>query len=155
MKLAPLFATSRSLGPLILRFGVAIALFPHGAQKMLGLFGGNGFSGTMGFFTQNLHIPALFAFAAICTEFFAPIFLLLGLLTRLASLVVAIHFVTAAILGGHLANGFFMNWAGNQKGEGYEYHILMVAAVLALMVMGAGRWSLDRRIAGGAPSRIP
>ncbi len=147
MKLSPLFATSRSLGPLLLRLGLAIALFPHGAQKMLGLFGGHGFAGTMGFFTETLHIPAVFAFAAIFTEFFAPIALFLGFFTRLAALGLACLIATAAIMGGHLANGFFLNWSGTQKGEGIEYHILIVAASLALMVMGAGRWSLDRWMA--------
>ena len=147
MNLAPLFATVRSFGPLILRLGLAIVIFPHGAQKVLGLFGGHGFEGTMGFFTQTLHIPYALAVVAILTEFLAPIALFLGIFTRLASLALVIQFITAAILGGHLANGFFINWAGNQKGEGIEFHILVVTAALALMIMGAGRWAIDGWIA--------
>ncbi len=147
MNLAPFFATVRSFGPLILRIGLAIVIFPHGAQKVLGLFGGSGFAGTMEFFTQTLHIPYALALVAILTEFFAPIALFLGFFTRLAALGIVIHFITAAILGGHIANGFFINWAGNQKGEGIEYHILMVASALALMFMGAGRWALDNWMA--------
>jgi putative oxidoreductase len=143
MNLAPLFATIRSFGPLVLRLGLAAVIFPHGAQKVLGLFGGHGFEGTMGFFTQTLHVPYALALAAVLTEFFAPIALFLGFFTRLASLALVIQFVTAAILGGHLAHGFFINWTGNQKGEGIEFHILVVASALALMIMGAGRWAID------------
>ena len=147
MNLAPLFDTVRSFGPLILRLGLAIVIFPHGAQKVLGLFGGSGLAGTMGFFTQTLHIPYALALVAVLTEFFAPIALFLGFFTRLASLALVVQFVTAAILGGHLAHGFFINWAGNQKGEGIEFHILVVASALALMIMGAGRWAIDGWIA--------
>lgn len=147
MKLDRFFRTSESVGPLILRLGLAIAIFPHGAQKMLGWFGGSGFSGTMGFFTGMLHVPAVFAFLAICTEFFAPIALFLGFFTRLAGLALACQFVVAAILGGHWANGFFANWTGTQKGEGIEYHLLVLTMALALLVMGGGKWAIDSWIA--------
>ena len=147
MKLSCFFKSTDSVGPLILRLGLAITLFPHGAQKMLGWYGGNGFSGTMGFFTGTLHIPMALAFLAIVIEFCGPIALLLGFCTRLAGLAIAAHITVAAILGGHLANGFFMNWFGNQKGEGYEYHILMGTIGLALLFLGSGRCSLDRLIA--------
>ncbi|MEI6350727.1 MAG: DoxX family protein [Verrucomicrobiota bacterium] len=155
MKLACLFSTSNSIGPAILRLGLAAALFPHGAQKMLGWFGGHGFGGTMGFFTGTLHIPAFFAFLAMLTEFGAPIALFFGVFTRLAGLAIAVHITVAAILGGHIYNGFFMNWYGNQKGEGFEYHILMATIGLALVVLGAGCCALDRLIAralGGSAS---
>jgi putative oxidoreductase len=147
MNLAPFFSSVESFGPLILRLGLAMVIFPHGAQKVLGLFGGNGFAATMGFFTQTLHLPYALALVAVLTEFFAPIALFLGFFTRLAALTLAIQFVTAAILGGHIANGFFVNWTGNQKGEGIEYHILVVTAALSLLIMGAGRWAIDGWIA--------
>ena len=147
MKLACFFKTIPSIGPVLLRLGLAAVLFPHGAQKVLGWFGGYGFGGTMNFFTGTLHIPALFAFLAILTEFAAPIALGLGLFTRLAGLAIAVHITVAAILGGHFHNGFFMNWFGNQKGEGFEYHILMATIGLALVVLGGGRCALDTLIA--------
>lgn len=153
MKLARFFETMDSLGPVVLRLGLAVVLFPHGAQKVLGLWGGHGFTGTMGFFTGTLHIPAALALLAIMTEFLGPIALVLGLFTRLAALAVGIQFVAAAILGGHIYNSFFMNWTGTQKGEGFEYHILMVTIALALLVLGGGKWALDSVIARGINSR--
>ena len=147
MKLACFFSTTKSIGPLILRIGLAAAMFPHGAQKMLGWFGGHGFSGTMGFFTGTLHVPAALAFLAILTEFAGPIALFLGFFTRLAGLAIAVHITVAAILGGHIYNGFFMNWYGNQKGEGFEYHVLMATIGLGLLFLGAGRCALDPLIA--------
>ena len=136
-------AFCQNLGQLLLRLGLAVALFPHGAQKMLGIWGGTGFSATLSTFTEQMHVPWLLALAAILLEFFAPIALVLGLLTRLAGLAIATHIVTAAFLGGHVANGFFMNWFGNQKGEGFEYHILMATLGLGLALLGSGKWSLD------------
>jgi putative oxidoreductase len=149
-----LFCTYDSFGPLVMRLGLAAALFPHGAQKVLGWFGGNGFEGTMNFFTGTMHIPALFAFFAIATEFAAPIALVLGLFTRLAGLVIAIHITVAAILGGHYMNGFFMNWMGSQKGEGVEYHLLMATLGLGLFFLGGGKWSLDALIARTLPRGV-
>ena len=147
MKTHRFFETIDSFGPLLLRLGLAVVLFPHGAQKVLGWWGGHGLAGTMAFFTQAMHIPAVFAALAIATEFLAPIALLLGFCTRLAGLVVAVHFIVAAILGGHIFNGFFMNWSGDQKGEGFEYHLLMLTLGLGLAVLGGGKWAVDREIA--------
>jgi len=148
MKLTRFFETIDSLGPVVLRLGLALVLFPHGAQKVLGWWGGHGFSGTMGFFTGVLHIPAALALLVIATEFLGPIALVFGFFTRLAALAIGVNFVVAAILGGHVANGFFMNWnkiAG--QGEGFEYHILMVTIALALLILGGGKCALDSVIA--------
>jgi len=147
MKFDHLFATRLSVGPTILRIGLAATMFPHGAQKALGWFGGYGFSGTMGNFTGSMHIPAALAILAIATEFLAPIALFFGLFTRFAGLALAVNITVAAILGGHLANGFFMNWFGNQKGEGVEYHLLMATIGLALFFLGGGRLALDSVVA--------
>ena len=156
MKLPRFFETVNSFGPTVMRLGLAVAMFPHGAQKVLGLWGGQGFSGTMGFFTSVLHIPAALAFLAIATEFAAPIAFFFGFFTRLAALALAVHITVAAILGGHIANGFFMNWMGNQKGEGYEYHLLMATLALGLVFLGGGTCALDTLIArmlDGSPRR--
>jgi putative oxidoreductase len=80
-----LFATDDSAATVILRLVLGIVFFAHGAQKMFGWFGGLGFSGTMGFFTGTMHIPAPFAFLAIAAEFFGGLGLVLGLLTRIAA----------------------------------------------------------------------
>ncbi|MDB6067927.1 MAG: conserved rane protein of unknown function [Pedosphaera sp.] len=131
---------------LLLRLALGVVMFPHGAQKLLGWFGGYGFSGTMNFFTSTMHIPAPLAFLAIMTEFFGALALIAGLFTRVAALAVAIEMLVAVVTT-HLANGFFMNWFGNQKGEGFEYHILAIAISLALVISGAGALSADAAIA--------
>ena len=141
------FETNDSYGPLIGRLVLAAAIFPHGAQKVLGWFGGHGFSGTMQFFTETMHIPAPFAFLAILAEFAAPIALAFGLLARLSAFGIGVNIVTAAVLGGHWQNGFFMNWFGNQKGEGVEYHLLMAGLAAVLVVQGAGRFAVDSLVA--------
>jgi len=93
---------------------------------MLGWFGGYGFTGTMGFFTGMMHIPALFAFLAIAAEFFGGLGLIFGFLTRIAALGIFSNMVVAITLV-HYQYGLFMNWSGTQKGEGYEYHLLVLA----------------------------
>src|ERR1035437_4925095 len=129
-----------------LRLVLGVVFFVHGSQKMLGSFGGYGFKGTMGFFTQMMHIPAPFAFLAIAAEFFGGLGLIVGLLTRIAAFGITVNMLMA-ILTVHLANGFFMYWTGQQKGEGFEYHLLVLAMTVALMIRGAGAFSLDRAIA--------
>jgi putative oxidoreductase len=141
-----LTATENSAAVAILRVVLGIVFFAHGAQKMLGWFGGSGFSGTMGFFANNLHIPAAFAFLAIAAEFFGGLGLIVGLLTRIAAFGIAVNMVVA-ILTVHLHFGFFMNWMGAQKGEGFEYHLLVLAMTLLLMIKGGGAASVDRAIA--------
>jgi putative oxidoreductase len=141
-----LFATDDSAAIAILRLMLGVVFFAHGAQKMLGWFGGNGFSGTMNFFTASMHIPAPFAFLAISAEFFGGLGLLLGFLTRIAAFGIAVNMLVA-IAAVHGANGFFMNWTGSQKGEGFEYHLLVLAITAFLMVSGAGAYSIDRAIA--------
>ena len=113
----------------ILRVVAGIVFFAHGSQKMLGWFGGYGFSGTMGFFTHQLGIPAPFAFLAICAEFFGGLGLIVGFLGRIAAFGIMCNMIVAVMMI-HRHNGLFMNWFGNQKGEGYEYHLLAIAAML-------------------------
>ena len=129
----------------LLRVVLAIVVFPHGAQKMLGWFGGFGPSGTLGFLTTQMHIPYAIALLVFVGEFFAPIALFFGFLGRLSALAIAIDFTTVA-LKAHVQNGFFMNWGGQQRGEGYEFFILAVGIAVALVVRGSGAWSVDRLI---------
>jgi putative oxidoreductase len=146
-----LFATDDNTATVILRLVLGVVFFAHGAQKMLGWFGGFGFSGTMGFFTGTMHIPAPLAFLAIAAEFFGSLGLILGFLTRIAALGIATNMVVA-IATVHSAVGFFMNWNGAQKGEGYEMHLLVLAMTAFLIIRGAGAFSIDRAIATAAPS---
>jgi putative oxidoreductase len=129
----------------IIRLVLGVIFFAHGAQKVLGWFGGYGFTGTMGFFTQGMHIPAPFAFLAICAEFLGGIGLLLGLLGRVAAFGITCNMLVAVAMV-HRHFGFFVNWSGNQKGEGFEYHLLTIAIALAIMIKGSGAFSIDRAL---------
>jgi len=140
--LQTLFKTNDSVSSLIARLALGLVMFPHGAQKALGWFGGYGFSGTMGFFTVQLHISPLFAFPAIAAEFAGSIGLITGCLSRVAGFGIAVEMVVAIILV-HGANGFFMNWYGNQKGEGFEYHLLTLGLAVGVILAGSGKWSID------------
>lgn len=138
-----LINTDDNIASLILRVLLGVVFFPHGAQKLLGWFGGHGFSGTMGFFTETMGIPAIFAFLAIMAESLGAVALITGFLTRITAFGIA-SVMVVAIFMVHLQNGFFMNWSGNQQGEGFEYHILAIAIALVLIVKGGGKWSVDK-----------
>jgi len=138
-----LIATDNDIATTVLRLVLGVIFFAHGAQKTFGWFGGYGFTGTMGFFTGVLHIPAVFAFLAIAAEFLGGLGLMAGLLTRVASFGVFCNMIVAVALV-HSRFGFWMNWTGAQKGEGYEYHLLLMAASAFLMIRGAGAASVDR-----------
>jgi putative oxidoreductase len=131
----------------IARVALGVVMFPHGAQKVLGWFGGYGFSGSMGFFTGTLGVPWIFALLAIVAEFAGSLGLITGLLSRIAAFGIAVNMIVAVIMI-HCHVGFFMNWFGAQKGEGYEYHILAIALALIVMFRGAGSYSLDKAIWG-------
>jgi putative oxidoreductase len=140
------FKTDESWAPVVLRVMLAAVMFPHGAQKLLGWFGGHGFEGTLGFFTHQMGLPWIVAFLVIIGESLGSLALAAGLLTRFtaASFIVI---MIGAIVTSHLPHGFFMNWFGQQQGEGFEYHLLVIGMSAALVLTGAGAWSLDRVIA--------
>jgi putative oxidoreductase len=140
--------TNNSASLAIVRLGLGLVMFPHGAQKMLGWFGGGGFNGTMGFFA-HMGVPAPLAFLAIAAEFFGSLGLILGFLSRVASFGVLCNMMVAICMV-HAGNGFFMNWTGKQPGEGFEYHILAIAISLAILVGGAGACSVDRVLSRAA-----
>ena len=139
--LQSLVATGDSFAPLFLRVALGVMMFPHGAQKLLGWFGGYGFTGSMGYFTGTVGTPWAVGLLVILGEFFGSLLLIAGLGTRFAAASLVLIMLGAAWqLRG---NGFFMNWFGNQKGEGVELFLLAVGIGLALVVTGAGKWSLD------------
>jgi len=123
--------------------GVVLA---HGVQKLFGWFGGYGYAGTMGWFTGTMHVPAPLAVLVILSDSLGAVALILGLGTRLSA------FGTAAVMTGaifllHLPNGFYMNWAGTQKGEGFEFHLLALALAIPLIIQGGGKYALDSWLA--------
>jgi putative oxidoreductase len=140
-----LFRTEDSLSLLLVRLPLGIVMLAHGLQKTLGLFGGPGFSGTMGMFTSQ-GMPALLAFLVILSESLGSLGLIVGFLTRVAAFGCA-SVMLGAIGMVHWQNGFFMNWFGKQPGEGFEYHLLVLGMALALLIGGGGRASVDRSLA--------
>jgi|SRR6516162_6670754 putative oxidoreductase len=148
-----LLTTENDGATTLLRLALGVIFFAHGAQKMLGWFGGYGFSGTMGFLTGALHIPAPLAFLAIAAEFFGSMGLLIGFLTRIAGLGILTNMLVA-IATVHQRFGFFMNWTGLQKGEGFEFHLLVLAIAVYLIIRGAGALSVDRLLSSPANSKV-
>ncbi len=137
-----LFRTNNDWTGLVIRLTIGLILFPHGAQKLLGMFGGYGFKGTMGFFTETMNLPWIIGFLVIMIEFLGSISLIIGLGTKIWSML-TILLMVGIIYTSHLQNGFFMNWFGNLKGEGYEFHLLVIGLSLAAFINGAGKYSID------------
>lgn len=139
------FATTDEISPLILRVTLGGVMLPHGLQKTLGWFGGNGFENTLTFFTDKMDIPQLAALLVIGAESFGALGLIFGCATRLGALGIA-AVMSGAVVMVHWPHGFFMNWHGQQAGEGFEFHLLAIAMALVLMIKGGGIWSVDRNI---------
>jgi len=141
----PVIKTNKDYALLFLRIMLAIVIFPHGAQKLLGWFGGYGFGGTMQYFTTTREMPWLVGFLVILIEFFVPLALLSGLATHFCSAALAV--VMAAIILTTFRTYFFMDWFGNQHTEGAEYFLLTIGMSVTLVLAGPGRISLDARLA--------
>jgi putative oxidoreductase len=139
-----LLATNNDVLPLILRLTLGLVMFPHGAQKLLGWFGGGGFSATMQGMT-GMGLPALIVFLVIIAEFFGALGLITGFLTRFSAFGIA-TVMLGAVVTVHAKVGFFMNWSGQQQGEGFEYHLLVIGIAIALMIRGGGLFSADRAL---------
>ncbi len=137
-----IFSTNNDWTGLVTRLTIGLIMFPHGAQKVFGWFGGPGFTNEMGFFTDTLHLPWLIAFLVIVTEFLGAVSLIIGFASRFWSIATIILFI-GIIFIAHTDNGFFMNWFGNQKGEGYEYHLLVIGLSIATLINGSGKYSVD------------
>ncbi|MDB4933616.1 MAG: hypothetical protein JWP87_588 [Labilithrix sp.] len=140
-----LVATDGRAPGAIARLALGIVMFPHGAQKMLGWFGGNGFSGTYDYFTTVGGLPGVIAGAVIIAEFFASIMLILGAFTRIGAGAI-LGIMLGAIFAVHAPNGFWMNWTGLQAGEGFEYHLLAIGLALIAIIAGGGAISVDRAL---------
>ena len=140
-----LLATDNSVSLLVLRVALGVVILPHGLQKVFGWFGGWGLEGTLGWFA-SIGIPTFLGILAIAADFAGALALIAGVGTRIAAFGIGVNMLVATLVV-HRPNGFFMNWAGNQAGEGYEFHILAAAMSLVLILGGAGRWSLDRAFA--------
>ncbi len=144
-----LFKTDSGIAGLLLRVLLAVAIFPHGAQKAVGWFGGFGVSGTLGYF-KSLGIPTAIGVLGIAAEFLGPMLLVVGLGTRVAAFAIACMMIGAAWLV-HRPYGYFINWFGQHPlgKEGWEYQLLALGVAVVLMVIGGGTWSLDGLLTRG------
>ncbi|TMA95370.1 MAG: DoxX family protein [Deltaproteobacteria bacterium] len=143
--IAELLATDEDWVLTVARIILGMALFAHGAQKLLGWFGGHGLSATLRTFRDQLGIPTPLTYLAIAAEFFGGLGLIVGLFSRIAAMSIAITMVVAMVTV-HLKYGFFMNWFGDKQGHGIEYHLLAIALAVIVVVHGAGAFSLDRAL---------
>ena len=147
-----LFNTSDSWTMVVLRVVLGLVVFPHGAQKLLGWFGGYGFSGSMNYFTNTVGLPWIIGFLVIILEFFGALALIAGVTTRILA---AFYIVIAIgiIFTSSIQYGFFMNWFGNQGGEGYEYFLLWIGIAIVLLFNGGGKYSFDKLLSERNESR--
>jgi len=139
-----------SWSTLVIRVVLGIIFFAHGAQKVLGWFGGYGLKGTVGYLTST-GLPVPIAYLVCFFEFLGGIGLVLGLVTRLDALAIAIVMI-GAIVKVHWQHGFFLNWSLTPgKGHGYEANLAFLAMAVACLIAGGGMLSLDRLITPMAP----
>jgi putative oxidoreductase len=145
MMIQLLFGTQNDWSGFILRITVGVVMLPHGAQKLFGWFGGYGFSATMDFFTKSMKLPWIISVLIILIELFGAIGLILGFASKVWAFVLIVIMI-GAVYTTNVKNGFFMNWFGNQSGEGYEYHLLIIGICIAIMLIGSGKYSFDNLI---------
>jgi putative oxidoreductase len=136
----------------ILRLMLGVVFIAHGSQKMLGAFGGPGFAEALTSF-EALGIPRTLGVLAIAAEFFGGIALIVGFLGRVAALGVMTNMIVAIAMV-HRPFGFFMNWHGTQAGEGYEYHLLVIAIALSVVIRGSGAFSADLTLTRNMAPRV-
>jgi putative oxidoreductase len=142
-----LLHTDDSAAQLWVRLALGVVMLPHGAQKLLGWFGGPGWNQTIEIFA-GLGFPPWSSALLILLESVGALLLIVGFLTR----IMAAGFLTSisiCMLMNHVRNGFFMNWYGNQQGEGFEYHLLVIGIAIALLIKGGGKFSVDRALSLG------
>ena len=143
-----LLRTDASPAQLFIRLALGVVMFPHGAQKVLGWFGGPGITKTIQAFAA-MGFPAWSVVALMVVESLGAVLLFFGFLTRVWAVGIG-AVITICMFLNHVQHGFFMNWFGQQKGEGYEYHLLVIGICVALLIKGGGALSVDRKLSSGS-----
>jgi putative oxidoreductase len=137
-----ILATNSDWVPTLARIVLGIIFFAHGTRKVFGWFGGPGLRKTLHHLTASLGLPTIIAVAAVGAEFGGGVALILGLLARISALSIVVAML-AAIVMVHGKYGLFMNWFGDRKGHGIEYHLLAIALAIVIIAQGAGAFSFD------------
>jgi putative oxidoreductase len=143
--LLDLFSTNPDWLQTLIRITLGVVFFAHGSQKVLGWFGGQGLKETMRTMHEFLGLPTPLALLAVAAEFLGGLGLMVGLLSRIAAIGIVV-IMLVAIFMVHGRNGLFLNWLGDRKGHGYEYHVLAIALAAEIVVRGSGAASLDRLV---------
>ncbi len=134
--LQKILKTDNNFAGTLLRIGLAITILPHGYQYL------NDFSNILDILETHYGLPNFIGFLVILIESFVALFLLFGVFTRVSALLLGIVLLGAGYF--HLDQGFFINWFGTQTGEGYQFHLLYVLAAAASVIIGGGKFSVDR-----------
>lgn len=145
-----LIQTQQDWSGLIARVVLGLVILPHGAQHLLGWFGGYGFSGTMNYFTETRHLPWIIAFLTIAIEFVGSLSLVAGFGSRIMAFAMIV-LMLGIVFSTHWQHGFFMDWYGKNPEpfyEGFEYHLLAIGLGLVVLVSGGGKWSVDGLLHG-------
>src|SRR5208282_223925 len=141
--LLQILATDSSWVPTLARIILGVIFFAHGSQKVFGWFGGPGLRQTLRTMAEHVGLPSVLALAAVVAEFVGGAALIGGFLGRISALGIAVNML-AAIFMVHGKYGLFMNWFGDRKGHGIEYHLLAIALAIVIIAEGSGAFSLDR-----------
>ena len=141
-------------GPTVLRLAVGVVFAAHGAQKLFGLLGGGGLTGTAAFFNQLGLTPAYpLAILVGTVEFAGGLLLVAGAFTLVTSAALTVTMLVA-VWTVHLSSGFFLNWTvAPGQGHGYEFNLALVGALVSLMLTGPGAVSVDRYRARAAETQ--
>lgn len=140
-----IFKTNNSWAATVARLTLGLIMIPHGMQKIFGMFGGDGFLGTMNRFSEGMGYPSIIAFLIIFFEFFGALGLILGFASRFMAFGILVLMV-GAIVEVHYQYGYFLNWHGTMQGEGMQFNLLMIGVCLVTIILGSGKYSLDRKI---------
>jgi putative oxidoreductase len=147
-----LLATDNSYNWLILRVALGVVILAHGVQKTFGWFNGFGWEQSMNYFTGHVGLPSVIAALVMLIESLGAFLLIIGFAGRINAFLLGVVMIGAFFVD-HRHNGFFMNWFGNQRGEGFEFDLLIWAIAAVLTVNGSGRFSVDRALARGYDNR--
>jgi len=137
-----IIATNNDFTLLLLRISLGIVMMAHGLQKAFGWFGGFGWKNSINYFTGTIGLPVVLAAFVILIESVGAVLLIAGVAARINAFLMIIVII-GAFFADHLQNGFYMNWFGIHKGEGYEFDILFWAIAIMIVIKGAGKWSFD------------
>ncbi|GAB4252435.1 MAG: DoxX family protein [Ekhidna sp.] len=141
-----LVQTTHDTSMTVIRIILGVVIFGHGAQKLFGWFGGHGVSETISMWKQWFGMPSIITFLVILGESLGAIALIIGLFGRFMAASIGLIMLGAVFLV-HLRWGFYMNWYSQPNtGEGFEYHLLVLAMVVAILIKGSGAYSIDQKL---------